>query len=116
MLLEIQSRERAEVALRESEERYRSIVENANDLISTISLDSKYLYVSPNTPRMIGYTPADLIGQTWEPLVHPEDLKILLDSSQKAFENGEKLTTVPYRFKHKDGSWYWLVSLSLQLR
>ncbi len=110
LLLEIQSRERAEVALRESEERYRSIVENANDLIATISLDSKYLYVSPNTPRMIGYTPADLIGQTWEPLVHPEDLKILLDSSQKAFENGEKLTTVPYRFKHKDGSWYWLVS------
>jgi PAS domain S-box-containing protein len=110
LILEIQNRERAEVALRESEERYRSIVENANDLIATISLDSKYLYVSPNTPRMIGYTPEDLIGQTWEPLVHPEDLKILLNSSQKAVEDGENITTVPYRFRHKDGSWYWYVS------
>jgi PAS domain S-box-containing protein len=110
LLLEIQSRERAEVALRESEERYRSIVENANDLIATISLDGKYLYVSPNTPRTNGYTPADLIGQSWEPLVHPEDLKILLDPSRKAVEDGEKLTTVPYRFRHKDGNWYWYVS------
>jgi PAS domain S-box-containing protein len=51
-----------------------------------------------------------LIGQSWEPLVHPEDLKILLDPSRKAVEDGEKLTTVPYRFRHKDGNWYWYVS------
>ncbi len=110
LLLEIQSRERAEVALRESEERYRSIVENANDLIATISFDNKYLYVSPNTPRATGYIPEDLIGKNWEPLVHPEDLKILLDYAQKAVEDGEKLTTVPYRFMHKDGNWHWYVS------
>jgi PAS domain S-box-containing protein len=110
LLLEMQNRERVEAALRESEERYRSIVENANDLIATISIDNKYLYVSPNTPRANGYAIEELIGQTWEPLVHPDDLKILLGYAQRAIERAEKLTTVPYRFKHKDGNWYWYVS------
>lgn len=110
LLMEIQNRKRVEDALRESEERYRSIVENANDLIATISPEQTYLYVSPNMPRNTGYEPNDLIGETWEPLVHPEDLPILWEYSQKAVEGGERLTTIPYRFKHKNGEWRWYVS------
>jgi PAS domain S-box-containing protein len=110
LLLEIQGRKRVEDALRESEERYRSIVENANDLIMTISPDQTYLYVSPNTPRANGYALEELLGKPWAPLVHPDDLPILLDYAQRAVEEGEQLTTIPYRFKHKDGDWYWYVS------
>jgi PAS domain S-box-containing protein len=110
LLQEIQSRKRVEEALRENEERYRSIVENANDLIMTISPEQTYLYVSPNTPRTNGYELEDLIGKPWMPLVHPDDLTILLDYGQRAVEEGERLTTIPYRFKHKDGVWHWYVS------
>jgi PAS domain S-box-containing protein len=110
LLQEIQNRKRAEDELRASEERYRSIVENANDLIMTISPEQTYLYVSPNTPRANGYELEDLIGQSWTPFVHPDDLAILLGYAQQAVEGGERLTTIPYRFKHKDGVWHWYVS------
>jgi PAS domain S-box-containing protein len=109
--IEITSRQRIQEALQESEERYRSIVENASDFISVISLDSKYLYISPNYPRAMGYEIDEMIGREWRPLIHPEDLpKLTSFLESQLLESSDSFSTPEYRFRHKDGSWHWYVS------
>ncbi|MEW5861013.1 MAG: response regulator, partial [Cyanobacteriota bacterium] len=75
-----------------------------------LSFDGKYLYVSPNYPRALGYEVEEMIGREFAPLVHPEDLAKLSNLSNKLIESGESLTSPEYRFKHKDGRWVWGVS------
>ncbi len=116
VIFDITERKRVQEALRESEERYRSIVENASDLICVISLDRKYLYVSPNYSRVLGYEVEEMIGREWVPLIHPEDLARLSSCNEKMIESPESRTSPEYRFKHKNGSWRWLISTASCVR
>ena len=110
LIVEIAERRRVQDALQESEERYRSIVENASDLIAVLSFDGKYLYISPNYHSILGYEQQEMIGKSWAPLIHPEDLDSLLGFESKVLEADGSLRGIEYRFKHKDGSWRWYVS------
>jgi PAS domain S-box-containing protein len=61
--------------LRQSEERFRRLIENASDLLSILNAESgTILYESPSAERILGYTPADMIGQSVFSYVHPDDL------------------------------------------
>jgi PAS domain S-box-containing protein len=70
--VDVSHSKRAQQALRESEERYRSLVENANDIVATLDLDFRITSVNPAVTRILGYSPEELIGR---PLSHyaPED-------------------------------------------
>lgn len=115
--LEIVERQQVEAALvslnrslKESEARYRSIVENARDLITTATLEGQFLYVSPNVPKVLGYQVKELIGENWLSLVHPEDQAALMAPLNSVTDATEYLSSPPYRLRHKDGSWRWYIS------
>lgn len=59
----IEGNQKAEMALWESEERYRELFENANDMITTIALDGTFLSVNRKTEQLLGYSREELIGQ-----------------------------------------------------
>ncbi|MDX6504414.1 MAG: two-component system, cell cycle sensor histidine kinase and response regulator CckA, partial [Gaiellaceae bacterium] len=64
----------AEEVLRTSEERFRSLIENASDVITILDGKGSVQYASPAIQRVLGYVPEKLVGTTVRDLVHPEDV------------------------------------------
>ncbi len=70
-------------SLRESEARYRLLVENQTDLIIKTDMDGKLLFVSPSYCKTFGKTEAELLNQEFAPLVHEDDRGRVAQSLQK---------------------------------
>ena len=69
---DISARKRSERALRESEDRYRDLVEHSEDLVCTHDLTGKLLSVNPSSARLLGYEPAELLQISMRNLIAPE--------------------------------------------
>ena len=67
-------RERAEEALASSEKRFRSLVQNASDVITILDADGRVRYVSPSVERVLGYSPEQYLGQDVFDYVHSGDV------------------------------------------
>ncbi len=61
-------------ALRQSEERFRSLVQNSSDMITVLDTDGTIRYLSPSIERILGYKPEDLIGKNKFDYIYPEDV------------------------------------------
>ncbi|HEX2960420.1 MAG TPA: PAS domain S-box protein [Ignavibacteriales bacterium] len=110
IIIDITTRKNAEQMVRESEERYRALAENSYDLISEISQDLKFLYLSPNFYDVLGYHPPELINKSILELVHPDDVPSALSSLRR--ESG----SAALRFRHKKGEWFWFESTGKKFR
>lgn len=95
------------LALRQSEEKFRSIVENANDLIFLMSPEGIFVYASPSFKEVLGYEPSEIEGNPFVPLVDPDDLATCYEAFEAAIATGQKQSGIEYRVCHKDGSWRW---------
>jgi diguanylate cyclase (GGDEF)-like protein/PAS domain S-box-containing protein len=92
-----------------SEQKYRTIVENANDIICVHrASDLSYLYINSTGPKILGWSKEELIRKNPVNLIHPEDLARALETIKIAgIEDG---CTCEYRFLKKDSQYLWLES------
>jgi two-component system sensor kinase FixL len=92
--------------LRESELRYRKLVENLNDVIFMIDREGLITYVSPVGEYMFGYSPPDLLGRHFTEVVYHEDIPALI---RRFSEIGQGII-VPFEWRlvHKDSSHSWV--------
>jgi PAS domain S-box-containing protein len=107
---DISDRKASEQVMRESEAKFRSMVENANDIIYLLTPEGLFSYVSPNSTEILGYDPSEIQGQTYTFLVHPDDVKIYKNTIERLVETGQKQVGLEYRIQHQDGNWRWLAS------
>ncbi len=111
---DITERKRTEVALRQSEERFRRVVENALDIITILDTDGKIHYESPSVGKVLGYSPTQLIGQNFFEYIHPDDLDKAFQGIINALQNPQKVLTSEFRCRHQQGSWRILETISQQ--
>jgi two-component system sensor histidine kinase UhpB len=109
---ELTDRSRMENALRESETRYRSLIDQTSDIITVIDESAVVRYGSPSVETVLGYDPDDLVGRRAVDLVHPDDVGPLLEAHRSALlDPTEAQRGVEFRCRHQDGSWRVLEAL-----
>ena len=104
----LQSLEKTEKELQESELRFHLLAENATDLISRHSPDGTFLYASPICRPNLGYIPEDLIGRNIFKFIHRDDVGKLKKIFTTRREKQNKPIT--YRIKRKEGDYRWFES------
>ncbi len=103
---DITERKKAEDALRRSEEKYRDLVENIDEIIYTLDEKGQITYVSPVIEQKSGYAQSELIGHSINEFLHPDDLPRLLEQFQKV-QSGH-LKPNEYRLAAKSGEIHWV--------
>ncbi len=95
--------ERLREALRASEEKYRNVVERANDGIAIIQ-DARFEYVNPRLAEITGYTAEELIGTSFTHYVHPAELPKLADRYERRMAGEDVPSVYETVLQRKDGS------------
>jgi PAS domain S-box-containing protein len=90
--------------LRRSEEHFRSLVQNASDVVTVVDADGTVRYVNPAIERMLGYRPQERMGRSGFELLHPEDLPRARSTFGEALRSPGLTLTLEVQMRHRDGS------------
>lgn len=99
--------------LREKELKYRTLADNASDLVIRLRADGTRLYVSPSAQEMLGTDPNEMLLQTWEQ-VHPDDLAAVKSAIARLVDEGGD-ATILHRARHAQGNFVWIEALARRI-
>ena len=102
--------------LLKSGEPFRYFVDNANDIVYSLTSDGFFTYVSPNWTEILGHDIHEVVGQSFESFVHPEDIPLCRAFLERVVATGKKQAGVEYRVQHKAGAWRWHTSNASPMR
>lgn len=94
--------------LRESEVYFRSLFENALELITVIDAQGGIVYENPSNERFVGYRRKEMLGKNIFEFIHPEDLPRVQAAFAEALKRPGAVPSIRFRLKPKDGGWKWI--------
>ncbi|MFC1512908.1 PAS domain S-box protein [Thermodesulfobacteriota bacterium] len=107
VLQDITEKKHIEQALVESEEKYRSLIENVPDVTWRADVDGNLLFISSNLKKICGYSPEELYQRGRFKDVHAEDVSEVREAYEDLFTRNEAFD-IRYRYQRQDGKWIWL--------
>lgn len=106
LITDITERKRSDDALKESEAKYRDMVESINDVIYSADGTGVITYVSPSVAVLSDYAPSDLVGRSFLEFVHPDDRAWIAAKLKDVLQ--DRLEPVEYRYVLKSGEVRWV--------
>ena len=109
LIQDISTRKAGEEALQRSEALFRTIAENAGDLILIVDYPGmKTLYVSPAYQKLLGYSVNELQDHSALAVVHPDDLPLIQQATESMVQKGTNGVIEELRYRHKNGNWHYV--------
>ena len=106
----IDDRKRAEKAQKETELKFREMVESINEVIYTTDENGIVTYISPVVENLMGYNPSEIIGKAFKNFIHKDDLNYVIEKYAKILSGN--LESSEYRLLAKSGAYHWIRSSS----
>ena len=100
-----QEKESALLKLRESEKRFRSLIENCSDIITVLDREGSIIYASPSVEPILGFKADEIIGKTIYEFVKPEEGSLIISTLDDAIKNPDHPLTKEFHFQNKSGVW-----------
>ncbi|MFN6464581.1 MAG: PAS domain S-box protein [Nostoc sp. DedVER02] len=107
ILADVTAAKQTEVALRESEEKFRAMFNQAAVGIALVALDGQFIQVNPALCEITGYSPEELIQLNFQEITHPDDLAVDLDNARQVIAKEISGYSLEKRYIRKDGSILW---------
>lgn len=104
---DITKRKNAEIALRDSEYRFRCIIQHSSDAMFILNKKGEIIFSSDSLFRITGYTPEEVIGNKDIQFIHPDYKNIVKNAWYKLLKDTGKTKTINYKRLKKDGSYIW---------
>jgi PAS domain S-box-containing protein len=98
----------AEASLRESEAKYKLILENSSDIVWTMNGEGLFTYVSAALKKVLGYDVGQWVGKHPESFVHPDDFPVFREGLQGVIGDQRVTAGVELRVRHAEGAWIWV--------
>ncbi|MCC5655920.1 PAS domain S-box protein [Nostoc sp. XA010] len=108
ILADVTAAKQTEVALRESEERFRAMFNQASVGITLIALDGRFIQANPALCEITGYSHEELIQLNFQEITHPDDLEIDWENARRVLAKEISGYSLEKRYIRKDGSIVWV--------
>lgn len=102
-------------SLKLSEKKFRAIIENSSDIISTHDELGNYTFISSSCIKILGYQPSELVGRSPFDFIHNDDIEIVKHATEQVYKNANKGIPTQFRFRHAKGHWVYLETVSKNL-
>lgn len=112
---DITDRKRAEAAQRDTERRFRALIENSADAITLLAADGTVVYDSPAASGLLGYGPTEWLGRNAFELLHPDDVAPCQRLLSELAQQPGTRDYASFRLGHKDGAWRWMEAVASNL-
>ncbi|MFN8532986.1 MAG: PAS domain S-box protein [Dehalococcoidia bacterium] len=114
-LHDITEQREAEDALRRSEQYFRSLTDNAMDLVIIVDPTGTIRFASNAARGILGFTPADLVGRNAARLIHPDDLVVTGELLADVTAGRSQIGRLAFRVRHQDGHYCMLEASATNL-
>jgi PAS domain S-box-containing protein len=115
VIRDITEKKNSEEALRDSEQRFKTLIENAFEGITVVDRNFKVKYESPGLNRILGYSTEERYGTGAFDSVHPDDAAQAQEAFGRAMAHPDEIFQMILRIKHKDGAWRWIECIGKNL-